>query len=125
MGDWCGNYLNPGKCVGDDVVLARYVADVRSKLRDEIQMVELAWGALVPLLVEGEDERLVVCENGKMSGLQHVPKVPHGLIYHQELRRMHCTSSVLDSASWRRRVAVRRLVPVVLGRHPWWWLKRP
>jgi hypothetical protein len=27
----------------------------------------------------------VVCEDGKMSGLQHVPKVPHGIIYRQEL----------------------------------------
>jgi hypothetical protein len=40
---WSGDYLNPVKCVGDDVVLARNVKDVHGELRDEIQVVKLAW----------------------------------------------------------------------------------
>jgi hypothetical protein len=40
---WSGDYLNPGKCVSDDIVLAGNVADVCGELRDEIQVVKLAW----------------------------------------------------------------------------------
>jgi hypothetical protein len=35
--------------------------------------------------VEGEDEWLVIVEDGEISCLQHVPKVPYSLIYIQEL----------------------------------------
>ena len=42
-------------------------------------MVELARRALVPLLVEGEAEWLVVHEDGEMPGLEHMMKVLHGL----------------------------------------------
>ena len=38
----------------------------------------LNWrGEFVHLLVEGEGERLVVRQDGEMSGLQHVPEVLH------------------------------------------------
>ena len=43
-------------------------------------MVELARRTLVPLLVEGEGEWLMVCEDGEVPGLQHVAGVLHGLI---------------------------------------------
>ena len=84
MGHRHGDCLNPGKCVSDDVLLAGYVADVGGKMRDEIQMVELVWRALVPLLVESEGERFVVRQDGEMPGLQHVTEVPHGLVDCQE-----------------------------------------
>ena len=32
----CGNYLNPGECVCDNIILAGYMADVGCKLRDEV-----------------------------------------------------------------------------------------
>jgi hypothetical protein len=84
MSDWRGNYLDPGKRVGDDV-LSGNVAGFCSKLGDEMQMVKLAWWAPVPLLMEGETQRLVVRKDGEMPGLQHVAKVPHGPVYRQEL----------------------------------------
>jgi hypothetical protein len=43
MSDWRGKYLDPGKRVGNDVVLAGNVVHVCSKLGDEIQVVKLAW----------------------------------------------------------------------------------
>ena len=39
---WSGDNLDPGKWLSD-VVLAGNMADVRGELRDEIQMIELAW----------------------------------------------------------------------------------
>jgi hypothetical protein len=35
--------------------------------------------------VEGEDERLVVCHDGEVSGFQHVAEVLHSLVDSQEL----------------------------------------
>jgi hypothetical protein len=37
-----GDYLDSGDCVSDDVVLARYVADVGCELGDEVEVVELS-----------------------------------------------------------------------------------
>ena len=37
-----GDCLNPGKCVGNDVVLAGYVSDIRREMGDEVQMVKVA-----------------------------------------------------------------------------------
>jgi hypothetical protein len=42
MGDWCSNYLDLGKRVGDDV-LAGYVADVHGELGNEVEKIELSW----------------------------------------------------------------------------------
>jgi len=39
---WSGDYLNTGKCVCGDVVLAGNMADVCGELRDKVQVVELA-----------------------------------------------------------------------------------
>jgi len=39
---WLGDCLNPGKCIGDDVFLAGYLADGGCELGDEVQMVKLA-----------------------------------------------------------------------------------
>jgi len=83
--------------------LAGNVADGCGELRDEIQVVKLAWRALVPLLVEGEGERFVVREDGEMPGLQHVTEVPHGLIDRQELpvRNLAFPRNVgVDRRSW-------------------------
>ena len=46
--------FDAGKRVGDDVVLAGYVTNVRRELGDEVQLVELPWRTLVPPLLEGE-----------------------------------------------------------------------
>ena len=43
MRDWRSDYLDPGKRVGDDVVLAGYVENVRRELGNEVQMVEVPW----------------------------------------------------------------------------------
>ena len=77
--------LGCSKRVGNDTVLARYMADVHGELWNEIQVVKLARWALVSLLVEGKGEWFVVHQDGEMPGLQHVMEVPHGLVDHQEL----------------------------------------
>jgi hypothetical protein len=43
MRDWRIDYLDPGKRVGDDVVLAGYVAKVCRELGNEVKVVELPW----------------------------------------------------------------------------------
>jgi hypothetical protein len=40
---WHGDFLDGGEFVGNDDVLAGYVADVGRKLGDKIQMVKLTW----------------------------------------------------------------------------------
>jgi len=56
-------------CVRENLVLARNVANVRGDMRDEIQMIELAWGALVPFMLEGEGDCFLVRHDGEMPGL--------------------------------------------------------
>jgi len=73
-----GDGFDPGHRVGNDVFLTGDVADVCCKLRDVVQMVELARRTLVPLLVKGEGVWLMVREDGEMPGLQHVAEVLHG-----------------------------------------------
>jgi len=48
-------------------------------------LIELAWCAVVPLLVEGEGERFVVRQDGEMPGLRHVKEVPQNLVDCQKL----------------------------------------
>ena len=123
---WSGDYLNPGKRVRDDDVLAGNVADICGELKDEIQVVKLVWWALVSLLVEGEGERFVVRQDDEMPGLQHVTEIPHNLRSPGAPCLKHCTFAVLGLASWRRRRgAARHLAHPVGGLHPWWWLKHP
>jgi len=43
-------------------------------------MVELARRTLVPLMVEGEGDWLMVREDGEVPGLQRVAEVLHGLV---------------------------------------------
>jgi hypothetical protein len=55
MGYGRSDCFDAGKRVGDDVVLAGYVTNVRRELGDEVQLVELPWRTFVPPLLEGED----------------------------------------------------------------------
>jgi len=43
MHDWHGDYLDPGKRFGDNVVMAGYVVNVHRELGNEVQVVELPW----------------------------------------------------------------------------------
>jgi hypothetical protein len=40
---WRRDCLDQGDCVGDDVVLAGYVADVSRELGDKVQMFNVMW----------------------------------------------------------------------------------
>ena len=55
------------------------------ELRNVVQVVELPWRALVPLLVEGVYEGFVVREDYEVSGFQHLVEVFHGLVDRQQL----------------------------------------
>jgi len=75
----CGDCFEPGKRVGNDVVLAGYVTNARREL--------VGWTALAntcPSFV-WRWRWLVARQNGKMTGLKHVAEVSHGLINRQEL----------------------------------------
>ena len=74
-----------GECVSDDVVLARYVLNIRCKLGNVIQVVKLPWRTFVFLLLEGEGSWLMVHQDGEMMSFQHVAEVSHSLIDRQEL----------------------------------------
>jgi len=54
MGYGRGDCFDVEKRVGDDVVLAGYMTNIRRELGDEVQLVELPWRTLVPPLLEGE-----------------------------------------------------------------------
>ena len=58
-----GDGLHAGKGITDDVVLAECMSYVRGELRDVVQVVELPWRALVPLLFGCIYEGFVVRED--------------------------------------------------------------
>jgi hypothetical protein len=74
------------ECVGDHVVLSRDVSHVGGELGDDVQVVELPRGAVIPFLLEGIGERFMVREYGEMTCFQHVTEVAHGLLDSQEFK---------------------------------------
>ena len=80
-----GDGLDTGQRVGNYVVLAGYVANIRCELRDVIQAVKLPWRTFVFLLLEGEGLWLMVRQDGEIPGFLHVAEVSHSLIDRQEL----------------------------------------
>jgi hypothetical protein len=61
------------------------VTNICRKLGDAIQVVKLLMRAVVPLLLEGECWRLVVRQDGEVTGLQDVAKMSNSPVYRQEL----------------------------------------
>jgi hypothetical protein len=55
------------------------VLDVCHELGDKIKMVELPWGAFVPILLEGVGDGLVVGEDGEVASFQHMAEMLYGL----------------------------------------------
>jgi hypothetical protein len=59
--------------------------DVSGELSYKVEVVELPRGTFVSFLLKGVGERFVVCENCKMTGLQHVAEMSYSFVNCQEL----------------------------------------
>jgi hypothetical protein len=52
----------------------------KSVVGNDVQVIKLPRAALVAILGEGVGQRLVVCEDYKLSSFQHMPEVLHCLV---------------------------------------------